>query len=97
MNICSGHRMTELTEKQRRCLRAVCAYIAENQVAPTRRELAEALGQRSVNGVNQHLDALERKHYIRLQPPNSPRNIEVLRLPQSQQELFARLPAEERE
>lgn len=56
--------MTCLTDRQRRVVDAIAAYIAENGWPPTIRELADELGFRSTNGVSEVLDAIERKGFI---------------------------------
>lgn len=80
--------MEELTELQERGLLLIDVYIKEHGQAPTRRELAELLGQKSTNGVNQMLQQLEKKRYIKLDPPRKKRNIKVIRKPQVQLNLF---------
>jgi repressor LexA len=49
------------TPRQRQVLAAVDALALERGYPPTLRELGAALGIRSLNGVNDHLRALERK------------------------------------
>lgn len=80
--------MDELTELQERGLLLIDGYIKEHGQAPTRRELAELLGQKSTNGVNQILQQLQKKGYIKLQPPRRRRNIVILRRPHRQMDLF---------
>jgi SOS-response transcriptional repressor LexA len=71
---------SELTELQSRCLYFLCQFMDEHDnKAPTRRQLAELMGQKSTHGVNQILDALQRKGYIEITTPRSWRNIRVLR------------------
>lgn len=81
--------MSELTELQERGLLLIDDYIKEHGKAPTRRELMGLLGQKSTNGVNQILEALQKKGYIKLEPPRRKRNIVILQLPQKQMDLFA--------
>ncbi len=81
--------MTELTSIQEQCLLAIIAHIDANQKPPTRRELKQIMGQKSTNGVNQILEALMKKGYIRIDPPGQKRNVVVLRKPQNQLPLFA--------
>jgi len=78
----------ELTKLQYRCFCLIDHYIKENKQAPTRRELTELLGQRSTNGVNQILKQLQKKGYIKLDPPRRKRNIVILRRPHRQMDLF---------
>ena len=80
--------MDELTELQEQGLLLTDRYIKEHGQAPTRRELAELLGQKSTNGVNQILEALQKKNYIKLEPPRWKRNIVILRRPHRQMELL---------
>ncbi len=54
-----------LTDRQRRVLKAIHDHAADFGCYPTHRELMEALGYRSPNGVVANLDALERKGYLR--------------------------------
>lgn len=68
----------DLTERQRKVLLAVEAFMHENLYPPTRAELAEVLGMSSPNGPNEHLVALEKKGYMKLTPKVS-RGIRVLR------------------
>ena len=80
--------MDELTESQERCLLLIDRYIEEHGHSPTRQELSELLGQKSTNGVNQILEALQKKGYIKLEPPRRKRNIVILRRSHRQMELF---------
>jgi len=57
--------MTEpLTERQQKILTFIKESIQEQGYPPTIREIGEAFGIRSTNGVNDHLKALERKGYL---------------------------------
>ncbi len=57
--------MTEpLTERQQKILTFIKESIEEHGYPPTIREIGEAFGIRSTNGVNDHLKALERKGYL---------------------------------
>lgn len=60
--------MIGLTERQRLVLDCIHEAIEAHGCPPTQRELGARLGVRSTNGVRQHLHALERKGYIRLDP-----------------------------
>ncbi|MBN2362270.1 MAG: transcriptional repressor LexA [Deltaproteobacteria bacterium] len=53
--------MEELTDRQAEVLRFIERRIVEQGYPPTLREIGEELGIRSLNGVNDHLKALERK------------------------------------
>lgn len=59
-----GGRLVALTHRQQLALDLVRKSIAERGYPPTLREIGEAMGIRSTNGVNDHLHALERKGYI---------------------------------
>ncbi len=81
--------MKELTELQERCLYIIDDFLNQNgRRPPTRRELMDLLHQRSINGVNQILKALQKKNYIKLGPVRQRRNIVVLRRPVKQLGLF---------
>ena len=54
----------ELTKRQAEVLEVIARHIEEMGYPPTIRELGDALGIRSTNGVNDHLKALERKGYL---------------------------------
>ncbi|HWV36895.1 MAG TPA: transcriptional repressor LexA [Vulgatibacter sp.] len=56
--------MEQLTDRQRAILEYVVRHIAEERFPPTIREIGQAMGIRSTNGVNDHLKALERKGYL---------------------------------
>lgn len=53
-----------LTSRQAECLRVVTRSIAFRGYPPTLREIGDAMGIRSTNGINDHLKALERKGYL---------------------------------
>lgn len=81
--------MDGLTTIQENCLRIIRNYITTERRPPTRRELAKLTGQRSTNGINQILAALERKGCIKMEPRGRARNIVVLRVPTRQLSLLA--------
>ncbi len=54
----------KLTKRQATVLEVIAKHIEEMGYPPTIRELGDALGIRSTNGVNDHLKALERKGYL---------------------------------
>lgn len=56
-----------LTDRQRAVLSFIEGCIDEHGCPPTMREIGQALGIRSTNGVNDHLKALERKGYLQRQ------------------------------
>ena len=80
--------MDKLTESQNRCLLLIDHYIEERGHSPTRQELLELLGQKSTNGVNQILGSLQKKGYIKLDPPRRKRNIVILKQSHRQMDLF---------
>jgi len=56
--------MIKLTDRQREMLRVIDRHITQTGLRPTFRELGEALGIKSTNGVSDHLRALIRKGYV---------------------------------
>ena len=56
--------MKALTKRQQQLLNFIEQHTAENGYPPSIREMAEHMGIRSTNGVNDHLKALERKGYL---------------------------------
>ncbi|HEV8718301.1 MAG TPA: transcriptional repressor LexA [Candidatus Binatia bacterium] len=66
-----------LTPRQEQLLRIIDDSLASHGYAPTLQELARALKIASVQGVKDHLTALERKGYIR-RPAGKRRAIEVV-------------------
>ncbi len=54
-----------LTEKQERILEFVVEYVTQHGFPPSIREIGNNFGISSLRGVTVHLDALERKGYIR--------------------------------
>ena len=56
--------MKKLTPRQSQVFTFIKKQIRKDGYPPTLREIGEALGIRSTNGVNDHLKALERKGYI---------------------------------
>ncbi len=66
MNIHWEMDMHELTARQAEILTLIRQHIEENGLPPTRAEIAQALGFRSVNAAEGHLRALERKGVIEL-------------------------------
>ncbi|HUV05112.1 MAG TPA: transcriptional repressor LexA [Armatimonadota bacterium] len=69
----------KLTEKQRSVLNFVIRYIAQHGYPPAIREIGANFGIRSLRGVTVHLDALQRKGFIRRE--STSRSIQVLRSP----------------
>ena len=56
--------MADLTERQRAILGFIAEHIRQQRFPPTIREIGQAMGIRSTNGVNDHLKALERKGFL---------------------------------
>lgn len=56
--------MEELTERQREILNFIVKEAETRGFPPTIREIGEEMDIRSTNGVNDHLNALERKGYL---------------------------------
>src|SRR4051812_16874194 len=53
-----------LTDRQKQALDFIGRYLGTHGFPPTLREIGEAMGIRSTNGVNDHLKALEKKGYL---------------------------------
>ena len=66
-----------LTERQRETLQFVAEMVAERGYPPSVREIGEARGLASSSTVHSHLQALQRKGYLKIDP-TKPRAIEVL-------------------
>lgn len=75
--------MRELTARQQEILTLIRRHIAETGFPPTRAEIANRLGFRSVNAAEEHLKALARKGVIELTSGAS-RGIRLKLLPDSQ-------------
>ena len=65
----------QLTARQQEVLDFIKANMAV--FSPTVRQIAAAIGAKSPHSATGHLDALERKGFIR-RTPGRPRNIEVI-------------------
>lgn len=68
----------ELTDAQESVLSFLVSFSDECQCPPTRAEIANNFGWSSPNAAQEHLEALQRKGYIRL-TPNKSRGIFVIR------------------
>lgn len=66
-----------LTDRQRQTLRFIAETVAERGYPPSVREVCDALGLASSSTVHSHMQALQRKGYIRIDP-TKPRAIELL-------------------
>ena len=65
-----------LTDRQRQTLEFIAETVAERGYPPSVREIGEALGLASSSTVHSHLQALQRKGFLRIDP-TKPRAIEV--------------------
>src|ERR671919_174112 len=65
-----------LTDRQRQTLQYVAETVAERGYPPSVREICGALGLASSSTVHSHLQALQRKGYLRIDP-TKPRAIEL--------------------
>lgn len=63
--------MQELTSRQQEVLLLIQRFMQETGMPPTRAEIADQLGFRSVNAAEEHLRALSRKGAIELLPGTS--------------------------
>ena len=57
-----------LSPRQQQILRLISQFMTRHGLPPTRADLARALRLRNRQGIDQHLRALERKGYLRLEP-----------------------------
>jgi repressor LexA len=69
--------MQKITERQKRVLEGIYRIAREKGYPPTVREIGERLGLRSSCTVQRHLEALERKGYIKRSPTKA-RSIEIV-------------------
>ncbi len=72
--------MQRLTERQRQVLKGIHDIAQQKRYPPTVREIGERLGLRSSCTVQRHLEALERKGYIKRDPTKA-RSVEILMSP----------------
>src|SRR6188472_2345513 len=56
--------MDDLAPRQRQLLDFIASYQDQKGIPPTIREIGEALGIKSTNGVSDHIKALVRKGYL---------------------------------
>ena len=70
--------MDKLTTRQRQVLNFIRRSLQKNGIAPTRAEIADAIGFQSKNAALDHLKALERKGFIK-RAPNKHRGIRIAR------------------
>src|SRR4051812_2648130 len=64
----------ELTEKQQEVFHFIQGYFAKQGIAPSVREIAEALGK-SAQAIQQHIESLRAKGYLQHQPLKSRANV----------------------
>ena len=64
----------DLTQKQQEVLDFIQAYFAKQGMAPSVREIAEALGK-SAQAIQQHIESLRAKGYLQHQPSKSRTNV----------------------
>lgn len=85
--------MKSLTQRQQQVLDLIRHYLREQGMPPTRVEIAQALGLRSANAVEDHLKALARKGHIEILSGRN-RNLRLLegRSPEYRSEPVAGLP-----
>jgi len=57
-----------LSPRQQQILRLISQFMKRHGLPPTRADLARALRLRNRQGIDQHLRAIERKGYLRLEP-----------------------------
>lgn len=70
--------MEELAPRQRAILDYIATVMDQRGIAPTYREIGDALGIRSTNGVSDHVKALVKKGYLdRPTDPGSARSIRL--------------------
>ncbi len=66
-----------LTDRQRQTLQFIAETVGERGYPPSVREICDALGLASSSTVHSHMQALQRKGYLRIDP-TKPRAIELL-------------------
>ena len=66
-----------LTDRQRETLEYIATTVAERGYPPSVREIGEAMGLASSSTVHSHMQALQRKGFIKIDP-TKPRAIEIL-------------------
>ncbi|MDI6828409.1 MAG: transcriptional repressor LexA [Armatimonadota bacterium] len=79
-----------LTERQKLVLNFLAQYIRKHGYPPSIREIGAGVGIKSLRGVTIHLDALEKKGYIRRE--RTSRSIMILRQADEKEEAYTKLP-----
>ena len=72
-----------LTERQRETLQFIAEMVEKRGYPPSVREIGEALGLASSSTVHSHLQALQRKGFLRIDP-TKPRAIELMYDPETE-------------
>ena len=80
-----------LTDRQRQTLRYIAETVTERGYPPSVREICDALGLASSSTVHSHMQALQKKGYLRIDP-TKPRAVELLFDPETELP-FERRPA----
>ena len=80
----------QLTKRQESILAFITRYVNQHGYPPSIREIGPAFGIKSLRGVTIHLDALERKGYIRRE--STSRSIQVLASDAGKVDSYVRLP-----
>lgn len=80
----------QLTERQKSILAFINRYVDQHGYPPSIREIGPAFGIKSLRGVTIHLDALERKGYIRRE--STSRSIQLLSPSAGKSDSYVRLP-----
>ncbi len=78
----------DLTNRQKEILKAIVVLIKDHGMMPTFREIGNAVGIKSVNGVNDHLISLERKGWIERSDEPLSRGIKLTFKAQVEHECF---------
>jgi len=79
-----------MTERQREVLDFIAGFIIDREYSPTLREIGAAMGIKSTNGVNDHLESLRRKGYL-MHTEGSIQKSRVLRISAKGRSLYAKL------
>lgn len=82
---------SRLTDRQQEILTFVRRYTESHGYPPSVREIGQAMGLTSSSTVHSHLEALERKGFLR-RDPSKPRALEILRDGQGPQHRVVSLP-----
>jgi repressor LexA len=72
-----GRRFDDLSPRQKDVLDFISARITQRGIPPTYREIGDAIGISSTNGVADHIKALVRKGYVRKEPSGTARGLQL--------------------